>query len=382
MTRKMYYENGYTRIFAAYVTSCTQEGERFAVTLDRTCFYPEGGGQAADTGTLGDASVLDVQERGEEVVHFCDRPLEPDTLVNGEIHWDHRFDLMQQHTGEHMVSGIIHSRYGYNNVGFHMGNDYVTIDFDGPIPPEDLPEIEAAVNRAVWQNVPLLVKIPDREDLPREVYRSKRELPWPVRIVSIIGVDSCACCGIHVNQVAEVGLVKLFSCVKFHQGVRIEMACGARALRLLSGVYEQNKLVSQAFSAKIMETGDAAKKMNERLAAAEYRIIQLERQMYRTIAEKYAGQGDVVHFQENLTPVGVRELAEQIADLCGGTAAVFCPTEDGHSVCLVNRNGSVKELGQAMNAALQGRGGGKPGYFQGSVKATGDQIREFWSQQW
>ncbi len=381
MTRKMYYENGYTRTFAAHVTSCTQKEDLFEVTLDRTCFYPEGGGQAADIGTLGDARVLDVQERGEEVIHLCDRALEPDTLVNGTIDWERRFDLMQQHTGEHMVSGVIHSRYGYHNVGFHMGSVYVTIDFDGPIPPEDLPEIEAAVNQAVWRNVPILVKIPDREELPKEVYRSKRELPWPVRIVSVLGVDSCACCGIHVSNAAEVGLVKLFSCVKFHQGVRIEMACGRRALQILNGVYAQNKVVSQEFSAKIMETGDAAKKMNERLAAAEYRIVQLERQMYRNIAEKYAGQGDVVHFQENLTPVGVRELAEQIGDLCGGTAAVFSPTGDGHAVCLVNRGGSVKELGQAMNAALNGRGGGKPGYFQGSVKADREEILEFMDKQ-
>jgi alanyl-tRNA synthetase len=258
-----------------------------------------------------------------------------------------------------------------------MGADVITIDFDGPIPADVLPEIEAAANRAVWKNLPIRCWVPDAEELPNVTYRTKRALPWPVRIVEVPGVDSCACCGVHVQNTGEIGLIKLFSCVKFHQGVRIEMACGGRALAQLNAAYDQNRQVSQAFSAKIMETGEAARKMNERLAAAEYRCTALERQIFDTIAAGYAGKGDVLHVEEGLTPLAVRELADRIAAVCGGTAAVFGGLDGNYNVCLVNKGGDVKVLGAAMNQALNGRGGGKPGIFQGSVKATRLEIETF-----
>ncbi|MBQ7345249.1 MAG: alanyl-tRNA editing protein [Oscillospiraceae bacterium] len=379
MTRRLYYEDSHLRAFSAQVTGCTQTQKGWEVTLDATAFYPEGGGQPCDLGTLGGAKVLDVQERGEDVIHLCDAPVEG--IVESIIQWDRRFDLMQQHTGEHMVSGVVCARYGWHNVGFHMGSDMITIDFDGPIPAEDLPQIEAQVNAYIWQDLQVRTLTPSPEELPHVIYRTKRALPWPVRIVTIPGVDTCACCGVHTKTTGEVGLVKLFSCVKFHQGVRIEMACGGRAMGILNEVYRQNRLVSQAFSAKIMETGEAARQMNERLAAAEYRIVSLERQIHDTIAAGYAGQGDVVHFQEGLRPDQVRELADRIAAVCGGTAAVFSGTENGHTMCLVNKNGDVKELGNALCKALNGRGGGKPGYFQGSVKAGQDEILAFFREQ-
>ena len=184
---------------------------------------------------------------------------------------------MQQHTGEHIVSGIIHRRWGYHNVGFHMGADVTTIDFDGPIPPEAIAQIEQEANEAVWANLPVLCRVPSREELPEVVYRTKRQLDWPVRIVEVPGTDTCACCGVHTRFTGEVGLIKIFSCVKFHQGVRLEMACGGRALEFLSQVFEQNRQVSQAFSAKILETGAAARKMNEQLSAEKFRAAGLQR---------------------------------------------------------------------------------------------------------
>ena len=378
MTRRLYYEDSHLRSFTAQVTGCVRTDKGWEVTLDATAFYPEGGGQPCDLGTLGCANVLDVQERGEEVIHLCDAPVEG--MVDGTIQWDRRFDLAQRHTGEHMVSGVVCARYGWHNVGFHMGSEMITIDFDGPIPAEDLPGIEAQVNDYIWQDLEICCDVPSPEELPHVVYRSKRVLPWPVRIVTIPGVDSCACCGVHTKTTGEVGLVKLFSCVKFHQGVRIEMACGGRAMGILNEVYRQNRLVSQAFSAKILATGEAARQMNERLTAAEYKIVTLERQIFDNIASSYAGKGDVVHFQEELRPDQVRELADRIASACGGTAAVFSGTGSGHTMCLVSKNGDVKALGKALCDALDGRGGGKPGYFQGSVKAGQDEIQAFFRE--
>ena len=379
-TRKLFYEDCHTHIFTAVVTACEQTEKGWAVGLDRTAFYPEGGGQACDFGTLNGVKVLDVREWEETILHFCEAPLPVGETVEGEISWSRRFDQMQQHSGEHIVSGIINRLFGYHNVGFHVGADVVTIDLDGMITPEQLTQVEQQANEAVWKNLPIRCWYPSSEELPSVPYRSKKELPWPVRVVEVPGYDMCACCGVHVKHTGEIGLIKLFSCVKFHQGVRIEMACGKRALEILSRVYEQNRQVSQAFSAKIMETGEAARKMNEALAAEKFRAGGLQQQVFAQLAESYRGQGDVVYFAHQLTPAGVRELADHIAETCGGTAAVFSgDDETGYNVCLVNKTADVKELGKAMSEALNGRGGGKTGIFQGSVKAQKAEICNFFA---
>ena len=379
-TRKLFYEDCHTHIFTAVVTACEQTEKGWAVELDRTAFYPEGGGQACDLGTLNGVKVLDVREREEKILHFCEAPLTVGETAEGEISWERRFDQMQQHSGEHIVSGVINRLLGYHNVGFHVGSDVVTIDFDGMIDQETLTKVEQAANEAIWKNLPIRCWYPSQEELPTVPYRSKKQLPWPVRVVEVPGYDTCACCGVHVKHTGEIGLIKLFSCVKFHQGVRIEMACGKRALEILSRVYEQNRQVSQAFSAKIMETGEAARKMNEALAAEKFRANGLEKQVFAQIAESYKGQGDVVYFAHQLSSSGVRDLADGIAEVCGGTAAVFSgDDETGYQVCLVNKKGDVKELGKAMSEALNGRGGGKPGFFQGSVKAQKEEICNFFA---
>ncbi len=380
-TKKLYYEDCHIKQFTATVTACRETDKGFLVELDATAFYPEGGGQACDLGTLGDAKVLDVREQGQQILHLCDRGIPVGETVQGTLDWQRRFDLMQQHTGEHIVSGIIHRVFGGHNVGFHMGADVITIDFDVPIAPEALPQIEEEANRAIFENLPVKCWYPSPEELPNVPYRTKKALPWPVRILEVPGYDNCACCGVHVAATGEIGIIKLLSCVKFHQGVRIEMVCGGRALSYLSRVYEQNRLVSQAFSAKILETGGAAQKMNEMLATEKFRATGLERQLFDRIAQDYVNRGDVVHFADGLEPGSVRELADRIARCCGGTAAVFSGTDEtGYSVCLVKKDGDVKALGQDMNQALCGRGGGKPGFFQGSVKATKTQILAFFEK--
>lgn len=374
---KLYYQDCHMKNFCAVVTGCSKKETGYEIILNQTAFYPEGGGQACDLGTLADANVLYVKEESEHIVHICDKPLEVGKTVEGIIDWNRRFDLMQQHTGEHIVSGIINRRFGWHNVGFHMGSEVITIDFDGPIPVDTLYEIEAEANQKVWQNLPVRCWYPSEEELPSVPYRSKRQLPWPVRVVEISGVDTCACCGVHVAQTGEVGFIKLFSCVKFHQGVRIEMACGSRALAFLSSVYDQNRQVSQAFSAKLLETGEAARKMNEALAEEKYRTVSLQKQIFCYIAEKYRDQGNTVHFEENLSPAGVRELAELISDVCGGIAAVFSGEQERFDVCLAYPGGDVKELGNRMAKSLNGRGGGKPGFFQGYVCAAKETILTF-----
>lgn len=381
MTRKLFYEDSHKAVFSARVLSCEETGKGFAVTLDATAFYPEGGGQAGDTGTLGNVQVLDTRERGEQVVHICDGPLTIGEMVEGRIDYALRFHRMQQHSGEHIVSGIINRRWGYHNVGFHMGAESTTIDFDGIIPQEALPELEGEANAAVWANIPLHIWTPGKEELPDINYRTKRALPWPVRIVEVPGYDTCACCGTHVSATGEIGIIKLFSAVNFRGGTRMEMACGKLAYDILSAAYEQNKLVSQAFSAKPMETGAAAQRMNEQLAREKYRVVGLERQIFAGIAAGYAGQGNVLHFAEDLDGNGLRELADKIAERCGGRAAVFCGSdEDGYAYCLAAREGDLRPFGKEMTMYLNGRGGGRPNIQQGRVSANRVTIEAFFNQ--
>ena len=381
MTRKLYYEDCHMTAFSATVVACEKAENGWEVVLDATAFYPEGGGQACDLGQLGGKAVLDVRERGEEIVHLCDGALEVGVTVEGTIDYARRFDLMQQHTGEHIVSGIIHRRFGYHNKGFHIGEHTIQIDFDGVIFAEDLASIEREANEALWKNIPVRCWYPSEAELPNVFYRTKKALPWPVRIVEVPGYDSCACCGTHVALTGEVGLVKLFSVVGLRGGSRIEMACGGRALELLNLAYDQNRLVSQAFSAKIFETGTAAERMNEALTTEKYRVAGLWRRLFGGIAASYQGCGDVLHFEEGLEPVLVRELADGIAGTCGGRAAVFSGDDEaGYSYCLAIREGDLRQFGKEMNAALNGRGGGKPNFLQGSVRATREEIRKFFTK--
>ena len=375
-TVKLFYENCHLQSFTAQVLDCQKTDKGFHVILDATAFYPEGGGQACDLGTLGSAKVLDVREKEGQILHLCDSALEIGQTVTGQIDYDRRFRLMQQHSGEHIVSGIVNRLFGYHNVGFHMATDVMTIDFDGPIDPESLQRIEWEANQVVWANLPISCTYPAPEVLENLSYRSKKALPWPVRIVEIPGVDKCACCGVHVAATGEIGLIKLVSCVKFHQGVRIELACGSQALQLMQGIFEQNRMVSQAFSAKMLETGAAAKKMNDTYAAEKLRANTLQTTLFDRMAAEFAGKGNVWYVSADLTPGNCRELADKIADVCGGWAAVLGGEEDNFSICIVSRLGDVKAIGAALGA----RGGGKPGFFQGSLRLPLAQIEEMLAQ--
>ena len=371
MTRKLYYEDSDLLQFSATVTGCTPVKDGYEITLDQTAFYPEGGGQPWDTGKLGEASVLQVTEQDEEVLHLCDQPLAVGTQLSGIVNAERRLDLMQQHSGEHILSGIICGKYGVSNVGFHVGAHIMEIDFSGPIPAENLPELEKTANEAIWKNLPVICSYPKQLG----DYRSKKELDGPVRIVEVPGYDRCACCGVHVKYTGQIGLIKIVSMVKFHQGVRLELLCGKRAYDYVAATTEQNRQISGLLSAKPLETAAAAKRLTEQLAAEKFRAAGLEKLLFESIAKSYVNQTLVLHFQEGLAPVGVRELADQIAKVA--QTAVVCSGSDegGYSICIIGKN--AKELGTKMAAALNGRGGGKPEAFQGSLKATREEITAF-----
>ena len=270
ITQRLFYEDSMIKNFQGRVLECREEKKGYAIRLDKTAFYPEGGGQPYDMGTLNQIKVVNVQEKEDEIWHYTEEPLKVGTVVEGQIDWDRRLDLMQQHSGEHIVSGMIHSRYGYNNVGFHMGEDTITIDFDGEISEEELKEIEWKANQYVWENHSLEIIWPDKEELETISYRSKKELTGPVRIVTWPGADTCACCGVHIKTSGQVGQIMLLSVQHFKNGVRIEMICGGRVLKYANLLKEQNRKISNMLSVKWKETAKGVDKLYQEYQQAKF----------------------------------------------------------------------------------------------------------------
>ena len=376
-TEKLYYLDSHMREFSAVVLSCEPGKHGWDVVLDRTAFYPEGGGQPGDRGVLGGAAVTDTHEKGGSIVHYCDKPLEVGAEVTGTIDWDWRFSLMQHHSGEHILSGLIHEAYGYNNVGFHMGKDAVTIDFSGMLDDAALAELERKTNEKIWEDLPVEILWPDAEELARLPYRSKKELTGEVRIVRFPGADLCACCGTHVKRTGEIGLLKILSCVKFHDGVRMEILVGRRAMEYLTGTFEQNKQISGLLSARPMETAAAAARLQQELNDTKYRMGQMEDKLFAQKAETLRDAGEVLLFEEGLKPDSLRRLADAVQKVCGGRAAVFSKTAEGYQYAIGQENGDLRAFTKELNTKLNGRGGGKPFFVQGSVKANAKEIEAF-----
>lgn len=380
-TERLYYVDPYQTEAEATVLSCEAAKGGWRVMLDRTVFYPTGGGQPCDLGTLASAQVLDVREAGDEVIHLCDQPLPVGQTVSCRIDWTRRFSLMQQHSGEHIVSGIIHSRFGYDNVGFHMGSEAITIDYTGEITPQELKEIELTANEAIWKNVKTEIFYPEADALAMLSYRSKKALTGAVRIVRFPNLDTCACCGLHVAQTGEIGLVKLLSVTRFHAGSRIELLCGRQALAYFGAIYDQTREISALLSAKPLQIAAAAARQKEELGAAQYRVIQLENELFSQKAQALAGKGDVLLFESAMQPNAVRRLADAVLAVCGGRCAVFAGADGAYQYAIGTQQGDLREFCRAMNAALQGRGGGKAGFVQGSVSAARSEIESFFSNE-
>ena len=361
MTEKLYEQDAFLVKFEANVLSCVKSKKGFDVILDRTAFYPEGGGQPYDTGRLelpggrDKVKVLEVHNREGEIVHTCNHPLEAGTAVTGVIDWDRRFDLMQQHSGEHIVSGLAHYLWGCENVGFHMGAEVITIDFDRPLTEEQFAQLERTANWHIWEiNLPVEITYPSSQELETIHYRSKKELTGQVRIVTFPGADCCACCGTHVRYPAQVGLVKLLTMQKLREGVRIELVCGGRAFRYLDRALGQNIQVSRLLSAKVFETGAAVERLLRENESLKSRLMALEESRFAALAEQYRQAGDVLLFEDGLSPDGLRRLCGAVLHTCGGRCSCFSGDDSsGYKYAAGQLNGDlrglVKELNQSLN---------------------------------
>ena len=379
-TKKLYYDDPFQREFTARVVSCEETTGGYRIVLDQTAFYPEGGGQPADHGVLGGVNVLDAHEKSGVITHLCDAPLAVGAEIGGQLDWARRFDHMQQHSGEHICSGLICAAFDCDNVGFHMGADVVTIDFNAEISWDALMEIERRANQYICEDHAVDIKFYRGAELDEIEYRSKKPLDGDVRIVSFPGADCCACCGTHVARSGQVGVVKFLACQKFRDGVRVELLCGERAYRYLAATWEQNLRVAQSLSVKPTESAAAVERLESEHGALKLRAARLESQVFAQVASRLAGEGDVLLFEEDMSPDGARKLCDAVMNTCGGRCAVFAGSDGAWKYAVGQVDGDLRELVKQLNAALRGRGGGKPFFAQGSAACTRGEIEAFFSK--
>ncbi|MFR8778283.1 MAG: alanyl-tRNA editing protein [Enterocloster sp.] len=375
---KLYYDSAYIKEFEAQVLSCQKGKKGWEITLSATAFYPEGGGQPADTGILGDVRVTDVHEKDGQVVHYTDGPLPVGETVRGVIDWDRRFQHMQEHSGEHLVSGLIHQRFDYDNVGFHMGTDEVTIDFNGVLEWEDLMAIEEKANGMIWENLEISAVYPEKDELDAMEYRSKKELTGAVRIVSIPGGDVCACCGTHVERTGEIGLVKFLSMIHYKGGVRISLLCGKRAVEDYERKRDQVQKISVLLSARPGEIARAVEKLKEEEAKLQEKLVAAyDKLIASEVRDIKEGDGDIFILEPDFEAIQLRHLVNRLLEEKKGRTvlALGGAAEGSFLYVLGSRDGDMRRLSRELNGLLNGRGGGSAQMAQGTFFATKDQLQ-------
>lgn len=378
-TQKLYYEDSYIKEFTAEVISCEKRDSFYAVMLNKTAFFPEGGGQKSDSGFIADTCVFEVLEEDGKIIHKTKEPLEADKEYFCKIDWDLRFSRMQNHSGEHIVSGIVNKKYGYDNVGFHMEEDYITIDFNGELTREQLDEIEDEANEAIYKNIAFKTYFPSEEELKTLNYRSKLDLTENVRIVEIENVDVCACCAPHVKNSGEVGIIKLLDFMKHRGGVRIVMKAGKIALLDYRDKYKNALGISNLLSVKQQDIFTATEKFyndlsDERHKFYEYRMSVAERDK-ENLKEI---NGSLILITNGYDADMMREVVNFATEKTDKYACVFSGDDErGYSFVIASKTQDMNAFRNELNSKLNGRGGGRDGMIQGKASTTKTDITEF-----
>ena len=376
---ELFYRDEYAREFDAEVISCQKGKKGYEVVLSDTAFYPEGGGQPADQGTLGQVNVLDVKRRNGKILHITDAPLEPGMTVHGVLDWERRFDHMQQHSGEHILSGLVHAQFGYDNVGFHMNDEVVTVDFNGPITWEEAMELEDKVNAYIWTDAESRELYPSEEELKAMDYRSKIELKGKVRLVEYPGADLCACCGTHVAHTGEIGLMKILSVSRHKDGVRMEMLFGGRAMKDYDRKHLLNTEFSCRLSAKPYETGEALQRVLDEMNAMKFRMQAMNERYYAMRATSIPVGEPVIFFNEpGMSMVEIRKFCDYLISKGKVKTAMIISPKDKESVNYVMGSAdlNMRDVGKLLNEELHGRGGGRPEMVQGSFQADAEAVEQ------
>lgn len=378
MTEKLFDLDSALKEFTATVLSCEEYFENWAVVLDKTAFFPEAGGQKSDRGILGGAKVIDVQIENEIITHITDAPLKVGETVEGILDYNRRFDFMQQHTGEHIVSGAAHRLFGCTNVGFHLSEDIVTVDFDKALTKEDILKIEQEANKKVFANTPVRAYYPDDEALEKLEYRSKKELEGAIRIVEIVDADMCACCAPHVKATGEVGLIKLLDFETLRGGVRIEMKCGMRALDDYNDKYKNIQKIANDLCVKQTEAGLGVDRLFEQISALKYELNGLKKRELDNKINAFMPDGDkTAMFADGLEIKDLQTAADTLYKKTDGIRGVFSPKENGFAFAICGNESDLQPFFTRFKATFTVKGGGRGPMVQGSVEASEENIKEF-----
>ena len=382
-TDKLYDKDSYLKEFTATVVACEQKDETtWKIVLDRTAFFPEGGGQTGDMGWLNDIEVTDTREKSGVIYHETKVPIEVGAQVAGKIDFTVRYDKMQQHTGEHILSGIVCSTYGYNNVGFHLSTEITTLDFDGELSAEQVRELEIKANEMIYANIPVQVKFPNKKELAEMDYRSKIEIEGQVRIVEIPEIDRCACCAPHVKMTGEIGLIKIVSCERHRGGCRLTIVCGMRALKDYQQKQESVGNVSALLSAKPEKIAEAVVRLQEQQAKLREQLNSIQAMYLKGKLEMLTGnEKSACIFEETLDSIAMRNFVNDAMEKCSGVCGAFIGTDDGgYHYVLGSKTVDMREFSKKLNEMFHGKGGGKPQMVQGSLTGSAKEIQEFISR--
>ncbi len=378
-TERLFDHNAYNTEFDATVLSCEElENGRYAVILNRTLFFPEEGGQTCDGGTLNGIEVLHVSEKNGVICHLISSPMSVGNDVHGKIDFEDRYYKMQNHTGEHIISGLVHAKYGFDNVGFHLGDGYMTMDFDGELTREQLDEIEIEANRAVWARIDVVTGYPSAEEMITLQYRSKLDLTENVRIVRIPNIDICACCAPHVRNTGEIGMIKILDLQRYKGGVRLFVLCGYWALLDYRKKYHMIYDISVLTSSKQDEVVLGVEHLFSEIEENKRSISELKRELLncKTQNIEYT-DGNACHFEPDTDMLFLRNYANAAKEKCGGVCGVFGGNdESGYKYIITSKTADVRALSRSINEKICGRGGGSSEMIQGSCNAKREEIEE------
>ena len=379
-TRKLYYEDAYCKRFTARVLSCERAGDGWETALDATAFFPEEGGQTADTGTLDGVAVTDARERDGVIYHRLAGPIEPGRQVEGALDWAERFRKMQTHTAEHILSGLAHAKYGYENVGFHLGTDCCTVDLSGELDRAQLDELERQANQVVWQNVPVTARFPAVSELKDLHYRSKLELTRDVRIVTVQGVDDCACCAPHVSGTGQIGAIKILDFMRHRGGVRFWMKAGPDAMEDYARRYAATVAVSGLLNTPQEDVAAGVEKLLAQRDGLKREMAELRREMARARAAALPEtEGDLLLFFQG-DEDALRLLANAGMEKCAGVCAVFAGEDGAWRFVMASRTADMRAFLKEHGTALGARGGGQARMVSGRSTADRAALEAFFGR--
>lgn len=379
MTERLYYEDSFKENFTARVLECKKVQNLYAIKLDRSAFFPGGGGQPRDYGTLNDKEVKELVEEGNSLYHVLAEPFEVSQTVEGHIDFKRRLDFMQQHSGEHILSGIVDELYGYANVGFHLSEESVTADFNGILTEAQLIKIERLANEAVFQNAPVVCNNYTKKALQKETFRAKKVFDEGARLVTIGESDCCACCGVHVQSAAQIGPIKILSAQKHRGGMRLTLKCGQRALEDYQSKLSQNVQISQLLSVPVEEVPKGVQALWNEKNALKQKLYGIEEKYFETLAHRMPSNKPVCIIEEGLAPDALRRLVGKLMMQTSMPCLILTPEEGGFKYALGQRDQVLLPLCKALNEKCAGRGGGKD-ICQGSLKGTFEEVKNIFEE--